>query len=79
MALAVACGASYPLEGSRRGAVEDVGGPWGSSKPLSPGGPIPPSPWALPGMGGTARGGGEQNEVEKLLRAYALKASPKRT
>lgn len=29
MALAVACDALYPLEGSRRGAVEDVGGPWG--------------------------------------------------
>lgn len=51
MALAVACDTSYPLEGSRHGAVEDVGGPWGSSRPLNPGGPIPPSPWALPGMG----------------------------
>lgn len=77
MALAVACDALYPLEGSRRGAVEDVGGPWGSSRPLSPGGPIPPSPWALPGMGDSGGGGGrEQNEVGKAVRASALKASP---
>lgn len=66
MALAVACDALYPLEGSRRGAVEDVGGPWGSSRPLSPGGPIPPSPWALPGMGDS--GGGEAESRMKWGR-----------
>lgn len=76
MALAVACNALYPLEGTRRGAVEDVGGPWGSSRPLSPWGPIPPSPWALPGMGDSG-GGREQNEMGKAVRASALKASPK--
>lgn len=62
MALAVACDTSYPLEGARRGAVEDVGGPWGFSRPLSPGGLIPPSPRALPGMGG------QQGEAESRMK-----------
>jgi hypothetical protein len=77
MALAVACGASYPLEGSRRGAVEDVGGPWGLFQAPKSWGTNPSIPLGPARDGGTARGGREQNEVGKPVRAYALKASPK--
>lgn len=57
-----------PLQGSRRGAVEDAGGPRGSSGSLDRGRPSSPqSPWALPGMGG--RRGTERGVAGKAERA----------
>lgn len=70
MALAAACFPSYPLEGSRWGAVEDAGSPWGSSGPCVLGDPAPLNP-----SGPFPRRGGQPRETEGSAVGQAVRTA----
>lgn len=72
MALAVACSPSHPSEGSRRGAVEDAGSPWGSSGPCVLGDPAPLNP------SGPCPRWGDSGETERGVAGKAVRGAVRR-